>query len=1054
MALKDRAPSRRQAIAIFKGALAYTLAFVLIFLHDFSRLNDFPVTLSGTVLIAIAGQPGLAVGACWDQAFYGGLGVAIGGACFAILAKLGGSQVAQGFVLAVFVYFLALVKARSMRYFALSLLAIILAFSGIYTSILSGGNFVPEYLEAYLEAYLWGFAIVLVVNLLVLPHSAEKELRELLVLSIEHISTFAHLIAKTYSLEITEDERKVRDELNTSIRADMGFLNQKLAHVSLEVNYSAWSMQDYSVAVSKVRAIQHGLITSYSSLVAMERYDPLALELIKRELQETAATKAFSKLRRSADLSFNDIVSELAVGKLQYHSPAPGEHSWADFRDDDEELDIESGQGRARATSVSRQQTGAAEARLAVMRDKLRKEVATAGSTPMVSRRPSASGAPGVIVNDDTVAQAAAALNARKDGPDGRKREVKDKVAFLRQTWETFEKSQLGAIQNLLASDIVVDDELRLFRPGLSLQEQYLNPPSLFDPRAITTATKSSPTSAAKRTGSKSPDSKTSGSPVHEDDDEKASSSGSTATEAICGVAVMRIFAFVAGMGQVADELAALYEHVVRKPEQPKRTKKLRFHLFERKGPKAPPATKSGEQGKAPAMSLREAIAKLSGRDFEPRRLNLWQQIAGLERVLRSDMSIYAAKTAAAVSVYAVFLLAPSLQTFFINYGLTSGIITIVVALAPTLGQTFLTFVLQILGTGFGSIAGMVILYIFKGVGGYYFNPYGIVCLLALIAIPACAIIYCRPAFFAAALLFLNGAGVLIVTEWTYREVPGQIRPEFDSPGLRCAKQLVAMCLALGIAGIFQIFILRTPARGTLRSKLANITWSLSAQSVLLSYSMEALMPMSGDSTNCPPPDWAALEVVRQELIQRETLIQGELLSLMPLMKFSSVEPTFGTPFKAATIARLIRSHQLILDRLREARTAIGPDGFSPEIRQHFSDILVPYRKQGRRVSRALFYLIATSISTKQPLPSELPSMVSTSRNIQHDAMILSRRLTQTEHGRSIVQSPVFLRYWFFLTAFSSIAYLLEGMEPDLRDLFGAVEDSPFVRDAKAEASF
>jgi hypothetical protein len=71
------------------GTLSYTLAFVLIFIHGFNRLSDYPVVLSGIVLIAIAGQPGLSVGACWDQAVFGALGVAVGGACFAILAKLG-----------------------------------------------------------------------------------------------------------------------------------------------------------------------------------------------------------------------------------------------------------------------------------------------------------------------------------------------------------------------------------------------------------------------------------------------------------------------------------------------------------------------------------------------------------------------------------------------------------------------------------------------------------------------------------------------------------------------------------------------------------------------------------------------------------------------------------------------------------------------------------------------------------------------------------------------------------------------------------------------------
>jgi len=77
--------------------------------------------------------------------------VGLGGGAFAILAKLGasassfpshprlpdaverntgGSQVAQGFVFFVLVYLAALVKAQSLRYFGLSLLFIILAFSG------------------------------------------------------------------------------------------------------------------------------------------------------------------------------------------------------------------------------------------------------------------------------------------------------------------------------------------------------------------------------------------------------------------------------------------------------------------------------------------------------------------------------------------------------------------------------------------------------------------------------------------------------------------------------------------------------------------------------------------------------------------------------------------------------------------------------------------------------------------------------------------------------------------------------------------------------------
>ncbi|GAA5834027.1 hypothetical protein JCM9279_004193 [Rhodotorula babjevae] len=1044
--------STRQAIATFKASLAYTLAFVLIFIHSFSRLNPYPVTLSGTILICIAGQPGLAVGACWDQALFAAIGVGLGGGAFAILAKLGGSRVAQGFVLAIFVYLAALVKAQSLRYFGMSLLFVILAFSGAYTSVLSGGRFVPEYLEAYLAAYCWGFAIVLVVNLLVLPHSAEKELREILVISLEHISTFSHLIGKTYLVELTDEERVARDELNQSIRADMGVLGQRYAQAGVEINYTRWTMKDYGFMVGKVRAMQHGLITSYSSLVSMEKFDPAALEIVKQELQDTHASKAFSKLRRSADLSFSDIVVELAVDGVAYHSPAPGERHWEDFHEAPETPDLESGTGRGRRFSLSvpnpssKEESDKLQQRIAA---RLRKEVMTAGSTPTTSRRPSMSTAPDTLVEGDVASAASAALVGHKDGKkDGK---VVDKVAFLRGAWRLFEESQLSGIGRMLATGVPEEDELRLHRPAPSMAEQYRNPQPRINfqikPQATSTATHEAPElvkRATKGTDSSSEDEKI--------PDSSTSPSRPTDTvrtaEMICASAVMRSFAFLAGMGAVGGELATLYEYIVPQPGTTPRKKAIRFHLFESKRSRKP--TKEA----APKMSVREALARLSGRDFVAPRKSVWTRIAELERLARSPDSIYAAKTAAAVSVYAVFLLAPSLQSYFVDYGLTSGIITIVVALAPTLGQSLLTFVIQILGTGFGSLLGLLILRIFLDVGGYKFNPYGMVCLLAVASFPLSAIIYTRPQFFAGALLALNGAGVLIVTEWTYNEVPGQIRPGFDSPALRCAKQFVAMCMALAIAAVFQILILRQPARQTLRQKLARISWQLNGLGVLLSYLTEAVMPMVDDSTDHAPPDWDVVKVVQKELISREVEIQGELLGLMPVMKFASVEPTFGQPFKAPVIARIIRSHQLILDRLREARTALGEEGFSPEIRKNFSDVLVPYRKQAKRVTRALSYFVATSLSTKQPLPPDLPSMVGVSRMLQHDAMVLSRRLTRTEEGRRILASSVYLRYWFFISSMASQSYILEGMESDLRELFGDQDTSPFTTDGSVTASF
>lgn len=122
-------------------------------------------------------------------------------------------------------------------------------------------------------------------------------------------------------------------------------------------------------------------------------------------------------------------------------------------------------------------------------------------------------------------------------------------------------------------------------------------------------------------------------------------------------------------------------------------------------------------------MSLKEALAFLDNRIYIKPKVPFFIRLVHLEQMLRSERSLYALKTAVAVSVLAVFLLAPSLQGFFVEYALTGGLITLVVALAPSLGQTIFTFVMQIGGVAIGSIYGMVVLFIFRDVGGFTYNP-------------------------------------------------------------------------------------------------------------------------------------------------------------------------------------------------------------------------------------------------------------------------------------------------------------------------------------------
>jgi len=184
-------------------------------------------------------------------------------------------------------------------------------------------------------------------------------------------------------------------------------------------------------------------------------------------------------------------------------------------------------------------------------------------------------------------------------------------------------------------------------------------------------------------------------------------------------------------------------------------------------------------------LSFKEAMALLENREYVRKRKTVWQRYKAIEEAARTPMSVFALKTATGALIFAMLLFAETTRQFFINYGLQVGVLTLVVSISPTLGQTLLTFVLQVAGSGTGYLWGVALLEMFRGVGGYAFNPYGMIALLGASAMPLMYLIYFEPKFFVFALLALNSAGVLITTEWIYVEY---YKRPFDSPIYRAGK--------------------------------------------------------------------------------------------------------------------------------------------------------------------------------------------------------------------------------------------------------------------------
>jgi hypothetical protein len=86
------------------------------------------------------------------------------------------------------------------------------------------------------------------------------------------------------------------------------------------------------------------------------------------------------------------------------------------------------------------------------------------------------------------------------------------------------------------------------------------------------------------------------------------------------------------------------------------RRARLHVHLFPTRRPQA---TQSGKASSIydttiEDLSLKEALAILENRSFTPTPVTLWQRIDVVNQFVKTDQSIYAIKTAAISSIFAV----------------------------------------------------------------------------------------------------------------------------------------------------------------------------------------------------------------------------------------------------------------------------------------------------------------------------------------------------------------------------------------------------------------
>ncbi|GAA5968646.1 hypothetical protein JCM8115_003668 [Rhodotorula mucilaginosa] len=1057
-------------LGVAKATLALTIFLALSCIDSFALLSPDPTTLSSGFLVIVGAYPGGSTGKCFQAITLGGFGLALGVLVYTILGFLAHAPTAQGFVFAAWVYLAALVRFGGPKYISFYLYGVLFSFNGIYRTITTG-EFRRELLLADFIAYAWGIAIALGVNVLVFPTTAEEQLRGLLVTSLQHVATLAHLTCKTFARELDAEESEVRQVLAKSLRSDYLALDAQLDEMKYELAVSKYSLRHFREMIGAVQALQQALITSSSATDLIDSLDPNGISS-RRLLSRAETARTFADFRHGIDLVIAEIIDVLVGPVAVEKSLEAGTHDpekQATERTDEDgaaqapapfasDADEQEGNGRLGAALHTTPTPVATQEKMVTVAAKLKREVQQAeqrhrriredfvrersesrrrgGSSPSTSRPATPSLRPVVSPRTSTSETARGRATTREsddtvvpgEDADGQVPAVattkpelagpahEDVVQIFRKAWDAFARSQQDALVSLIKDGSLQVDDVLLIEAGMpSIKEMYADRL----PKAWTSSLVAQTQLARLRSRAESVSA-------------PSVASESPSEETACSEALTRSYSLLFGLGQLTEGLYLLHDLATR--EQPK---KLRLYLAHTLADKVHRFFRPKD-----TLNLQQALATLHGQPYTEPRKPFVHYIVRAERWAWSQRSTYAAKVAMAATVYAVFALAPVLQEqVFLKIGQVSALITVIVAVAPTLGGTLSTWLFQISGTGAGALLGFITLEVFKDTGGYRYNPYGLTAIGAIWFAWSSYKFLLHPAKYTQSLLYVVGYGGIVVQEYMHNDLPG-VESQYDSPPLRFGYTIASLAISMGISAVFQLFFFRQPARHRLRLQLADTMFRLSAYNSLL----QAFVNLVAPADEAPTPKPEALAKVHRELVKREIRIQADILALAPTFQFAKIEPKFQAPFKADSLLRIMRSQQIILDRLREARTAVGLHGFNATIHHDFANVLFPYRLHSQRLSRTLFYLSATSLMCKTQLARDVPSSKPTWSSFEHDALVLSRRLSNLPRGEEELKRPGFLRYWFYLVSLGSVSNELEEMEKYLGDLFGDPDESnPYI---------
>lgn len=346
--------------------------------------------------------------------------------------------------------------------------------------------------------------------------------------------------------------------------------------------------------------------------------------------------------------------------------------------------------------------------------------------------------------------------------------------------------------------------------------------------------------------------------------------------------------------------------------------------------------------------------------------LKLWSFFSGF-RTYRVKFAVKSTLTAEIISVLAFI---PATRPCFTEFKLEWTLITVMAVMTPTVGGTNLGAILRVIATILGCVLAATIYTIFQD------NSFMLWLCTWLISIPSFwLILHHKHGRFG--LFTLLAYNLIVLYKFNHR-LDDSV-DVFELTWMRCLAVSVGVILGLFVTAYVWPYEARREVRRGLSDLLLRLSWLYKQ---LVSVYSEDDLPEATTTTPKhigPYNDSSTLILSRKnkvraaELQKIELSIQVSIFDLQGLLIHAPNEPRLKGPFPAKTYSAMLACCQNILDKLLSLRIVILKDVWAVHVRRNF---LMPASQEFMEMAGNVFlyfYLLASALQLKTPLPPYLP---------------------------------------------------------------------------------